>query len=127
MIDYLNVRYAEDHLEPVEEKKIEGTVYSIKRWHNETHFCKEITVSDPSLSEPLKFTERVAKFSLNDLSGMLSSQGMQVGEVFGDYRFGAYHPSKTPRLIIIAAKGNAKPADKEKRLYSDGRATDALT
>ncbi len=58
---------------------------------------------------------------------MLSYQGLQVQEVFGDYHFSHYDVRKTPRLIIIAQKKIKEPADKEKRLYSDGRRTDALT
>ena len=58
---------------------------------------------------------------------MLSFQGMQVEEVFGDYHFGPYDTVKTPRLIIIAKKKEGIAEDKGKRLYSDGRKTDALT
>ena len=58
---------------------------------------------------------------------MLSFQGLQVQEVFGDYQLGSYDIRKTPRLILIATKGTDIKEDKEKRLYSDGRTTDALT
>jgi predicted nucleotidyltransferase len=52
---------------------------------------------------------------------------MQVQEVFGDYDFSQYDVRKTPRLILIAEKKSLEWSDKEKRLYSDGRKTDALT
>ncbi len=58
---------------------------------------------------------------------MLSFQAMQVKEVFGDYKLHAYDVKKTPRLIIVAEKKELEAEDKEKRLYSDGRSTDALT
>jgi len=64
---------------------------------------------------------------LGDFTEMLAYQGMQVQEVFGDYQFGSYDVRKTPRLIVVASKANPEKADKEKRLYSDGRTTDALT
>ena len=38
-----------------------------------------------------------------------------------------YDVRKTPRLIIIAKKKIMNRQTKEKRLYSDGRTTDALT
>ena len=76
---------------------------------------------------PFEFTEKVAKFSFGDLTDMLSFQDMQVQEVFGDYNLNGYDVKKSPRLIIVAGKKNNEPADKEKRLYSDGRTTDALT
>jgi SAM-dependent methyltransferase len=127
VIDYLNTHYAEDHLVHNEMKDIGDTSYQIHRWDDDTHFYKKITVSDPTLIAALEFTEKVAKFSLGDFTDMLSYQGLQVQEVFGDYHFNSYDVTKTPRLIIIAQKMVSDPADKEKRLYSDGRRTDALT
>lgn len=124
VIDYLNVHFAEDHLNPHEIREIEGTKYEIHRSHNETHFIKKIIITDPSLKEPLEFTEVVAKFSFGDFTDMLSFQGMQVSEVFGDYELSAYDVRKTPRMIIVAGKTKTDEGDKEKRIYSDGRATD---
>lgn len=127
MIDYLNTHYAEETLVQNEVKEIDGTCYEIHRWDDETHFFKKITVTDTTLAEPLQFTEQVAKFNMGDFMDMLSFQGLQVREVFGDYNFGPYEVRKAPRLIILASKGTSEPTDKEKRLYSDGRTTDALT
>ncbi|MCX6316249.1 MAG: methyltransferase domain-containing protein [Bacteroidetes bacterium] len=104
IIDYLNVHYAEDHLRREDIKQVDDTVYTIHRWDNETHFYKKISVADPSLSRPLEYTEKVAKFSLGDFTDMLSFQGLQVQEVFGDYQLNPYHLRDTPRLIIIATK-----------------------
>ncbi len=104
VIDYLNVHYAEEHLIYNESKVISGTNYAIHRWEDETHFNKKITVTDAALKQPLEYTEKVAKFSLGDFTDMLSYQGMQVQEVFGDYQFNSYDVRKTPRLIVIAEK-----------------------
>lgn len=127
VIDYLNVHYAENNLVRNELKNHNGTSYDIHRWDDATHFYKKITIEDVSLNEPLIFTEKVSKFSLGDFTDMLSFQGLQVQEVYGNYQFHAYDTKKTPRMIIFASKGTPKPSDKEKRLYSDGRTTDALT
>lgn len=104
VIDYLNVHYAEDHLVKNEIKQMGATEYTILRWDDETHFFKKITVTDPSLSNKIEYTEKVAKFSLLDFTDMLSYRGMQVKEVYGDYQFNSYHVRTTPRLIIIAGK-----------------------
>jgi SAM-dependent methyltransferase len=104
VIDYLNVHYAEDHLVSDETKQLNGTTYEINRWQDDLHFYKTIKVSDASLSSPFEFTEKVAKFSLGDFTDMLSYQGMQVQEVFGDYVLNGYDIKKTPRLIIVAEK-----------------------
>lgn len=127
VIDYLNVHYAEEHMVYNEVKHLNGTSYSIRRWDDETHFFKKITVTDPTLLQPLEYTETVAKFTLGDFTDMLSFQGMQVQEVFGDYHFQGYDVKRMPRLIIIAVKAAAGESDREKRLYSDGRTADALT
>jgi SAM-dependent methyltransferase len=126
VIDYLNVHYAEDHLVRDEIKNISGTTYEIRRWNDATHFYKRIVVTDASLPSHEEFTEKVAKFSLDDFTDMLAFQRMQVLEVFGDYNLDPYDVRKTPRLIIVAGKkGNNQP-DKEKQLHSDGRSTDVL-
>jgi SAM-dependent methyltransferase len=127
VIDYLNVHYAEEHLLPGITKHFNGTTYDIEKWDDDSHFYKKIKVSDASLSQPQEYTEKVAKFSLGDFNDMLTYQGLQLEEVFGDYQLNGYDVKKTPRLIIVAKKINPDPADKEKRLYSDGRKTDALT
>lgn len=104
VIDYLNVHYAEKNLLHNEVKQSGETIYEIHRWDDETHFYKKISVTDPSLPEPVNCTEKVAKFSLGDFTDMLSYQGMQVKEVFGDYQLNAYDVKNSPRLIIIAKR-----------------------
>lgn len=106
VIDYLNVHFAEEHLLNEETRSIGNTIYTIRRWHNETHFYKKIIVADDALERPLEYTEKVAKFSLGDFTDMLAFQGLQVQEVFGDYQFGKYDVRKTPRLILVASKSN---------------------
>jgi len=127
VIDYLNVHYAEDHLLPGVTKHYNGTSYDIQKWDNDSHFYKKIKVSDDSLASPQEFTEVISKFSLGDFTDMLSYQGMQVEEVFGDYELNGYDVRRTPRLIVVGRKKDSMKGDKEKRLYSDGRTTDALT
>jgi SAM-dependent methyltransferase len=102
LIDYLNVHYSEDHLVHNEIKTIEETDYEIHRWMDDDHFYKKITVTDRSLDHPISYTEKVAKLSLGDLTDMLSFQGMQVTEVFGDYKLNGYDVRKTPRMIVAA-------------------------
>jgi SAM-dependent methyltransferase len=104
LIDFMNVHYAEEHLVPVETKKVGDTLYQINRWHDESHFYKKVNVTDPKLDKQLQHIEKVAKFSLGDFTDMVSYQKMQIIEVFGDYHLNPYHISKTPRLIVVAKK-----------------------
>lgn len=127
VIDYLNFHYVEEHLVHNELKNVAGTSFEIHRWDDDTHFYKKIIITDATLSIPEEHTERVAKFSLGDFTDMLSFQNMQVIEVFGDYNLDPYDVRKTPRMIIVARKKESNHSGEDKRLYSDGRRTDALT
>lgn len=104
VFDYLNVHYAEAHLQHNEVDTIDETHFEIHRWHDTHHFYKRIIVSDAALEQPLEVTEKIAKFSLGDFTDMLSYQHMQVTEVFGDYQLQPYSVSKAPRLIVVAKK-----------------------
>lgn len=104
VIDYLNVHFIEDHLQPAETREIGDTRYNITRWDDELHFYKKIIITDPSIPAPVEYTERVTKFSLGDFTEMLAFQGLQVQEVFGDYDFSPYDVRKTRRMIIMARK-----------------------
>jgi SAM-dependent methyltransferase len=104
VMDYLNVHYAEDHQVHHSEKEIDDVNFLITKWFDETHFYKKIEVEDEKLSEPLIYTEKVAKFSLGDFTDMFAYRGLQIKEVFGDYNFNHYNVKSSPRLIMIAEK-----------------------
>ena len=103
VMDYLNVHYAEDHLEKVSSKTVEGVKFFITKWQDEEHFFKQIQVEDKGVVKHLS-TEKVAKFTLGDFTDMFAYQGLQIQEVFGDYHFRGYDIRKSPRLIMVAKK-----------------------
>ena len=104
IMDYLNVHFAEDNLVHQSDKEIDGICYRITKWYDETHFYKKIVVEDETLSAPLEYTEKVAKFSLGDFTEMFAYQGLQIMEVLGDYAFSNYDVKRSPRLLMIAKK-----------------------
>ena len=104
VLDYLNAPYAEEHLERHSQKEIDGVVYRLTKWTDKTHFYKHILIEDKQLPAPLEYTEKVAKFSLEDLTGMLAAKALRVQQVFGDYQLGPYNKKDSPRLLIIAQK-----------------------
>lgn len=106
LFDYLNVHFVEDHFVPNAIKTVGDTKYEIHKWMDEDHFYKKITVSDPALDSLKEYTEKVAKLSLGDFTDMLSFQGIQVLDVFGDYELGSYDVRKTPRMIVVAKKSS---------------------
>jgi SAM-dependent methyltransferase len=104
VMDYLNVRYAEEHLLHKSNKAVDEVNYYITKWFDETHFYKKIVVEDDELDEPLEYIEQVNKFNLGDFTEMFAYQGLQIQEVFGDYSFKPYDLKNSPRLIMIAEK-----------------------
>lgn len=105
VIDYLNVHYEEANFERMMQKKIDDLNFIVTKWHNETHFYKQVQVADNINGLPRHLsTERVAKFSLGDFNEMLSLQRMQIQEVYGDYNLEHYDINKSPRMIIVAKK-----------------------
>ena len=104
VIDYLNVNFADSHLEPLSEVTIGNVDYHITKWSDETHFYKRIVVEDKELDVLVTHEEKVAKFSLDDFADMLAKNQMQVQEVFGDYHLGEYQKEISPRMIIVAKK-----------------------
>lgn len=127
LLDYPNVHYTEANWPASESKEVNGTGYDIQRWQDEDLFYERINITDASLISPMEVTTKLAKFGLGDFNEILSFQGLQVQEVFGNIELAAYDVNRSSRLIIIADKTPARPADKAKRLYSDGRKTDSLT
>jgi hypothetical protein len=86
-------------------KVLEGVTFDITRWFDDDHFFKQVQITDPNNTNASQvFTERVARFSPGDFTNMLSYQGMQVQDVFGDYELSQYDIRKSPRMIIIAKK-----------------------
>ncbi len=104
VLDYLNVRYAEDHLVHKSQKEINGVTFYLTKWSDENFFYKRIIIEDEKQKEPLEIVEKVSKFLLDDFNEMFSFHGFQIQEVFGDYELNAYDIKKSPRLLMIAKK-----------------------
>ncbi len=104
VMDYMNIHFTEGQITPTATKQIEGIVFNITKWFDDTHFYKKIIVQDAELDAPIEFTERVAKFSLADFNRMFAQQGLLIQEVYGDYSFSPYNAAHSPRLIMIAKK-----------------------
>lgn len=102
VMDYLNAVATATNLVPTEEKLVEGTIYHIERWMDNRYFFKKITIHDEGLSEPLSFTEQVARFTKTDLTRMLEAEGLQVMEVFGNYQLEKFEEATSSRLILVA-------------------------
>ncbi len=106
VIDYLNAEYVYNNLVP-EESILRGSyTFNIQRKLERKHFLKEISFVDATQA-PRKFTESVAAFSLADFVKMFRAANMSLVGTFGDYSLNAYHPTDSPRLIMVFKKKHA--------------------
>jgi len=103
VLDYLNTRYADEHLIPAEVVRVDGTDYHIRRWTDGRRFLKRVVVDDGS-AEPLVYREQVARFSLADFERLLAPHGLEICELYGDYALGQYDARTSPRLILVARR-----------------------
>jgi SAM-dependent methyltransferase len=103
-IDYLNTYYTEKNLKPSDTIETDNVLFEIKRWFDDVYFYKSIDVIDKEKNVNENFTERVEKFQLDDFTTMLSLQGLQIEDVFGDYDLHSYNEKESARMIIIAGK-----------------------
>jgi len=103
VIDYLNVAFIENSLQPLTITTVDDVEFTISRWHTENHFYKKIQVKENNEVRDL-YTECVAKFSLANFEEMLALQNMKVKEVFGNYDLSSYNKEQSPRLIIVAER-----------------------
>lgn len=104
VLDYLNVHYAEAHTVNHTEKIINNVQFNITKWNDEHFFYKKIAITDSATGYQNDFTEKVAKFTYGDFNEMLSYQGFQVKEIFGNYQLESYDIRHSPRLILLAKK-----------------------
>jgi len=104
VMDYINSPYAEKRLVPEEKNEIDGIVYHITRWTNESHFYKKIVLENSGSPHPIEFNEQVTKFSLADFDQMFLKNNLQLQQVYGNYQLGPYDRENSPRLILLAKK-----------------------
>jgi SAM-dependent methyltransferase len=107
VLDYLNVRYADDHTTPEESIRVDGTTFQIRRWTDGRRFFKRIAVDAGSGGEPIVHREQVARLSLGDFEQLFSAHGLDIEELYGDYALNAYDARTSPRLVLVARKPDA--------------------
>jgi SAM-dependent methyltransferase len=103
VIDYLNVLEAERRLKPEEAMERDGVVYRVCRWADAGSIFKRVAIED-GRSEPVTFTERVAKLGTDDFRFMFTLCGLEVDGIYGDYALTPFDPQTSPRLILIGRK-----------------------
>ena len=102
MIDYFNTTVVLDHLVDSETIIDKELVFNIKRHHKDSQIIKDIVVEDGN--QKYSFQERVKSFQLIDFQTMLSNNGLELLECFGNYNLDQFDERKSERLILIFIK-----------------------
>jgi len=99
VIDFMNVDFVLENLNPAETKTVDGIDFHIKRYEKDNHIYKEISFSDKG--KEFHFTEKVQALRLTDFEKMMEEAGIYLLDVFGDYKLRKFYKSQSERLILI--------------------------
>jgi len=100
VLDYINAKYSEKRLVSSETQTRDGIHFGITRKFVNGFFTKTISFHNPT---PESHTELVKAWSAEELSKLLTSVGLHVNNIYGDYSFTDY-TEDSPRMILIAEK-----------------------
>ncbi|MBP6460054.1 MAG: class I SAM-dependent methyltransferase [Crocinitomicaceae bacterium] len=102
VIDFMNAVKVIDKLVLTEKKDIEGIQFDLKRSYDGKFIHKYISFEDVGVNHSYK--ERVRAFKLEDFQHMLSLNGFNVMQTFGDFNLNPFDENMSDRLIIVAQK-----------------------
>lgn len=102
VIDYLNVIKTEKELIKEMRITIKNVEYNIKKEVTNSHFVKHINIKDGE--KQFDYNESVSKFNLENFKHMFSKVGLEILEIFGNYKLESFDAEQSDRLIIIAKK-----------------------
>ena len=104
VLDYLNTPYVDAHTTAEEVVERDGAIYCIRRWTDGRRFLKRIVIDDGGADGPVVYREQVARLSPGDFEEMFALYGLDIVELYGDYRLNGYDAQASPRMILVARK-----------------------
>ncbi len=104
VIDFFNAQKVRQNL-VAEESVSRGDInFEIKRWADDAHIFKQISIHDPQQDQSIgPFTERVQALSLSDFQELLAAS-FELMNTYGSYDLAPFDPVNSDRLILIAKK-----------------------
>lgn len=99
VIDFMNSDFVIDHLVPEEMKVVEGITFFLRRYVDNGYIVKDIEFVHEGTN--YAFQERVKAFTLNDFEQLFEKAGVNLLEVFGDYKLNKFKPESSERLVMI--------------------------
>ncbi len=99
VIDFMNVHNVLENLVPNEVKTVDGIDFKIQRYEKEGYIIKEIDFEDKG--QKYHFEEKVRALTLENFQSMMNEAGIDLLDIFGDYKLKKFHKKDSERLIMI--------------------------
>ncbi|WP_375235332.1 class I SAM-dependent methyltransferase [Winogradskyella sp.] len=99
VIDFMNSEYVIENLVAEDIKTIDGIDFQQKRRIENGYIIKDISFKTDG--EDFKFQERVKAFTLKDFEILFDKAGVDLLDVFGNYKLQRYDNKTSPRMIMI--------------------------
>ena len=100
VIDFMNVNHVIANLNPSETKIVDNIEFRISRFvSTDNYIVKEINFEDKGTKH--HFIEKVKAFTVDDFQKMMDDVGINLLDIFGDYKLKKFHKKDSERLIMI--------------------------
>jgi len=102
VIDFMNVEKVIANLVLKEQKTIDGITFDISRKIEAGHIIKDIQITDGAIKQ--HFQEKVKAITLADYSEFITTAGLKIIDIFGNYKLEDFNAITSDRLILICKK-----------------------
>ncbi len=99
VIDFMNTDFVIDNLVASNTLEIDGITFNLKRYLDNNFVIKDIKFEADGRN--YFFQEKVKALKLEDFQKMFELAGVQLLDVFGDYKLNKFHHKTSERLIMI--------------------------
>jgi len=102
IIDFMNVKKVITNLVASEQKTIDGITFDISRKIEAGHIIKYIQITDGAIKQ--HFQEKVKAITLVNYSEFITTAGLKIIDIFGNYKLKDFNAITSDRLILICKK-----------------------
>ena len=102
IIDFMNVKKVIANLVASEQKTIDGITFDISRKIKAGHIIKDIQITDGAIKQ--HFQEKVKAITLANYSEFITTAGLKIIDIFGNYKLEDFNAITSDRLILICKK-----------------------
>ena len=102
VIDFMNVEKVIANLVLNEQKTIDGITFDIIRKIEAGRIIKDIQITDGAIKQ--HFQEKVKAITLTNYSEFITTAGLKIIDIFGNYKLEDFNAITSDRLILICKK-----------------------